>query len=147
MEPYAFGVFMRKYAADMFNNNRAAGTLQPGQRYVGGQLVSGPGAKPLTAEQKEDVAFANAMRTSMNALNASAGGVGRRDMMPAPAPTPKPTPRAAARPAPVAQPAARPVPAPAPVNRAPTAPQQPAFRKLPAITTRRESPDLGGSFE
>lgn len=63
-----------------FQQNRAAGKLVPGQQYRGGQLVSGPGAKPLTADQQADVDFADNMRKGFANLNAGAGGTGRAGM-------------------------------------------------------------------
>jgi hypothetical protein len=140
MNAFTFGrtVFRKLAVANQLDNNRAAGQLQPGQRYVGGQLVSGPGARPLSAAQQEEVNAYNELSTGFNALNASAGGAGRGGM----APVPQPAPRPAVRP-PVA-PAPRPALAPRPAAR-PTLP--PPARKLPnlgTINTRTESPDLGG---
>jgi hypothetical protein len=88
MNAFSFGSLMAKHAEvpNMFNNMRASGQLQPGQKFVGGQLISGPGAKPLSAAQQEEVDSANQMQNRFNAIGASRGGAGRAGMTSSPPP-------------------------------------------------------------
>lgn len=78
-----------------FDQNKATGNLLPGQKYVGGQLISGPGARPLSAAQQDDVDAANAMNATFKRLNAGAGGAGRAGIGAQP---PAPQPQAPAQP-------------------------------------------------
>jgi hypothetical protein len=115
MNAFKFGQLLQKLAAapDMLNNMRASGQLQAGQKFRGGQLVSGPGAKPLSADQQDEVAFANKMQAGFNRLNASAGGLGRAGVATSPTPQsqPKQFPQQAPRPQSMLSAQRRPAPA------------------------------------
>lgn len=150
MNAYEFGrmlganMLKQADAPNMLNNMTAARQLQPGQRFVGGQLVSGPGAKPLSVAQQEEVDAANETSSQFNRINAGAGGAGRGGM---PVQQQRPVAFPQARPAAPAAQQARPA-APPVAQPKPQMPQRPMQRKLPTLPSGpSSSPTFSGGFE